>query len=214
MESEGKKRLIRISVWVAIASLLLAVLSSLATALAASAHAALRSMTPAAGSTVTTPPTEVVLTFNETISTSFATVTVTGGDGRPVSRGRPAVSGKTVTQPLEEIGSGRYTVAFRVVSEDGHPVSQKLSFAVALPSPTSAAPAVTPTTPPTTAAPSTTATPPTATSRTPAAATASEDAGTREESGPNTLLWGLGAGALVVAGAGAAAWGLRRQRGE
>jgi methionine-rich copper-binding protein CopC len=212
MESEGKKRLIRISVWVAIASLLLAVLSSLATALAASAHAALRSMTPAAGSTVTTPPTEVVLTFNETISTSFATVTVTDDGGRPVSRGRPAVSGKTVTQPLQEVGSGRYTVAFRVVSEDGHPVSQKLSFAVALPSPTSAAPAATPTTPTTTAAPSTTSTPPTATS-TPIAAAADEtDNG--GESGPNTLLWGLGAGALVVAGAGAAAWRLRRQRGE
>jgi methionine-rich copper-binding protein CopC len=206
MESEGKKRLIRISVWVAVASLLLAVLSSLATALAASAHAALRSMTPASGSTVTTPPAEVVLTFNEAISTSFATVTVTDDGGRPVSRGRPAVSGKTVTQPLEEVGSGRYTVAFRVVSEDGHPVSQKASFTVALPSPTSAAPTVTSAPQPTTATPSTTSSP--------APATAQGDADNRGDSAPSPLLWGLGAGALAVAGAAAAAWGLRRQQGE
>jgi hypothetical protein len=206
MESEGKKRLIRISVWVAIASLLLAVLSSLATALAASAHAALRSMTPAAGSTVTTPPTEVVLTFNEAISTSFATVTVTDDDGRPVSRGRPAVSGRTVTQALEEIGPGRYTVAFRVVSEDGHPVSQKLSFAVALPSPTV-------TTPSATSASEPSPTPSSATSG-PRPPTAQGAVGDDEEPGSNAVLWGLGAGALAVAGAGAALWGWRRQRAE
>ena len=206
MESEGKKRLIRISVWVAIASLLLAVLSSLATALAASAHAALRSMTPAAGSTVTTPPTEVVLTFNEAISTSFATVTVTDDDGRSVSRGRPAVSGKTVTQPLAEVGSGRYTVLFRVVSEDGHPVSQKASFTVALPSDTSTAPPATSAAQPTSATPSSTSSP--------VPDTAQGVGGNDEESGSNALLWGLGAGALAVAGAGAALWGWRRQKGE
>ena len=52
MESKGKTRLIRISVWVAVLSLLFAVLSSLATALAASAHAALTSVTPVDGTTV------------------------------------------------------------------------------------------------------------------------------------------------------------------
>jgi methionine-rich copper-binding protein CopC len=207
MESEGKKRLIRISVWVAVASLLLTVLSSLATALAASAHAALRSMTPAAGSTVTTPPTTVVLTFNEAISTSFATVTVTADDGRPVSRGKPAVSGKTVTQPLAKVGSGRYTVAFRVVSEDGHPVSQKASFTVTLPSPTSSAPATTSPAQPTSATPA-------STTSSPAPATAQGAGGNDEESGSNALLWGLGAGALAVAGAGAALWGWRRQKDE
>jgi methionine-rich copper-binding protein CopC len=207
MESEGKKRLIRISVWVAIASLLLAVLSSLATALAASAHAALRSMTPAAGSTVTTPPTEVVLTFNEAISTSFATVAVTDSTGRPVSRGRPAVAGRTVTQPLADLGSGRYTVAFRVVSEDGHPVSQRASFTVALPSPTGSAPATTETAQPTSATPG-------STTSSPAPATAQGAGGDDEESRSNAVLWGLGAGALALVGAGAAAWARRGRRSE
>jgi methionine-rich copper-binding protein CopC len=201
MESEGKKRLIRISVWIAVMSLLLAVVSSLATALAASAHAALLSMSPAAGSTVTKAPAQVVLTFNEVISTSFATVTVTGQDGHPVSSGRPVVSGRTVTQELADIGSGRYTVAFRVVSEDGHPVSDKATFSVQLPAPAA------------TTAPSTAT--PTATQSAGASTTSSAPAGRDEAGGEATasgspaLLWGLGAAAVALVGAGAIALGRR-----
>jgi len=207
MESEGKKRLIRVSVWVAVLSLLLAVASSLVTALEASAHAALRSMTPAAGSTVTTAPTEVVLTFNEPISTSFATVTVTDGTGDSVSSGRPVVSGETVTQELAGVGSGRYTVAFRVVSEDGHPVSQKATFTVTLPAATTSAPA-----PTTQAAPSSSS----AMTSTPAStSTAAAPPATGDDGGtPTALAWGLGAAALATVAAGAVAWGRRRQSTE
>ena len=203
MESDGKKRLIRISVWIAVLSLLLAVVSSLATALAASAHAALLSMSPAAGSTVTKAPTQVVLTFNEAISTSFATVTVTGQDGSSVSSGRPLVSGKTVTQKLADVGSGRYTVAFRVVSEDGHPVSDKATFTVRLPA------AATTTTVPSTATSAATqsATPSPATS---APAGSGETPGDGTAPGSPALLWGLGAAAVALVGAGALAVGRRR----
>jgi methionine-rich copper-binding protein CopC len=206
MESEGKKRLIRISVWIAVLSLLLAVVSSLATALAASAHAALLSMSPAAGSTVTKAPAQVVLTFNEVVSTSFATVTVTGQDGDPVSSGRPVVSGKTVTQQLADIGSGRYTVAFRVVSEDGHPVSDKATFSVQLPAPAA------------TTAPSTATA--TATQSAGASTTSSAPAGRDEAGGAATasgspaLLWGLGAAAVALVGAGAIALGRRGSEDE
>jgi methionine-rich copper-binding protein CopC len=205
MESEGKKRLIRISVWVAVLSMLLAVLSSLATALEASAHATLRSMTPAAGSTVRTAPTEVVLTFNEPISSSFATVLVTDAKGGSVASGKPVVSGETVTQKLQPVGSGRYTVAFRVVSEDGHPVSQKASFTVALPAPTTSAPASTPSSAPSSSAATASAPPSTA-----ASATVAES-----DDGPSTaLVWGLGV-VVVAAVAGAAlAWRKRRRSSE
>lgn len=209
MESEGKKKLIRISVWVAVLSMLLAVLSSLATALEASAHAALRSMTPAAGSTVRTAPTKVVLTFNEPISTSFATVTVTDAKGGSVTSGRAVVSGETVTQQLEPVGSGRYTVAFRVVSEDGHPVSQKVSFTVALPAASSTSPSTassTPSSDPGSASPS--ASP----SSAPTGASATV-AGT--DDGPSTaLLWGLGVVVLAGVAGGALAWQRGRRNGE
>ena len=133
MESRGKTRLIRISVWVAVLSLLLAVVSSLATALAASAHTSLTSMTPASGSTATTTaPTQVVLTFTEPVSTSFAAVTVTDSRGATATAGRATVSGATVTQPLRPLRDGSYAVVYRVVSADGHAVSGRGSFSVQL----------------------------------------------------------------------------------
>jgi methionine-rich copper-binding protein CopC len=131
MDSEGKRRTIRIGVWVAILGLLLGVLSSLVMATGADAHAALKSISPDNGSSLATTPTRVVLTFDEPVSTSFATVTVTGPQGG-VSQGRAVVDGATVTQALApDLPNGRYTVAFRVVSDDGHPVSDKTSFTVA-----------------------------------------------------------------------------------
>lgn len=131
MDSEGKRRIIRISVWVAILGLLLGVLSSLIMATGADAHAALKSISPKDGASLAAAPTTVVLTFNEPISTSFATVTVTGSDG-VVSAGKTVVDGVTVTQALApDLANGRYAVTYRVVSEDGHPVSDKTTFSVA-----------------------------------------------------------------------------------
>ena len=51
MDSEGKRRTIRIGVWVAIIGLLLGVLSSIVMATGADAHAALKSISPKDGST-------------------------------------------------------------------------------------------------------------------------------------------------------------------
>jgi methionine-rich copper-binding protein CopC len=212
MESDGKKRLVRISVWVAVLSMLLAVLSSLATALEASAHATLRSMTPAAGSTVKKAPAAVVLTFNERISASFATVTVTDAKGGSVTSGKTVVTGETVTQKLQPVGSGRYTVAFRVVSEDGHPVSQKASFTVALPAPTTSAPAPTPS-PASSSAPSSSAA--TAPAPPPSASTgASAPVAGSDDGPPTALVWGLGVVVVAAAAGGALAWRRGRRNSE
>jgi methionine-rich copper-binding protein CopC len=131
MDSKGKRRAIRIGVWVAILGLLLGVLGSIVMATGADAHAALRSISPEDGATVTAAPTAVVLTFDEPIGTSFATVVVAGPAGS-VSQGRAVVDGVTVTQALAaDLPNGRYTVSFHVVSEDGHPVSDRTTFSVA-----------------------------------------------------------------------------------
>ena len=206
MESKGKTRLIRISVWVAVLSLLFAVLSSLATALAASAHAALTSVTPVDGTTVAEAPAEVVLTFNEAISTSFAAVTVTDGQGASVTRGRPAVAGPTVTQALAPVGSGTYTVSFRVVSEDGDAVSSRTTFRVRL-APVDTTPAsgtvATPTSSASDTAPADGSSPSTTQVSAPGAA------------GPATALpWGLAAIAAIVAVAAAVALGRGWSRRE
>ena len=131
MESPRKSRLIRITVWAAALGLLLGVLSSLAMAGSADAHAVLKSIFPKDGARLTTAPTEVLLTFNEPISTSFATVTVADPDGESASSGRPVVAGATVTQALGGLRPGRWTVAFRVTSDDGHAIAGRSSFTVA-----------------------------------------------------------------------------------
>ena len=99
---------------------------------AASAHASLVSSTPKEGGTVKKPLREVTLRFNEDIQAKFATVAVTDADGEKISAGDPEVHGAVVTQPVRAVREpGKYTVGYRVVSADGHPVSGSYSFTVA-----------------------------------------------------------------------------------
>jgi copper resistance protein C len=94
----------------------------------ASAHASLVSSTPGEDATVTTAPNHVELTFDENIRRP-STVIVTAPDGVRVENGPTQILSATATQPLGEItATGWYTVAYRVVSADGHPVSGQLSF--------------------------------------------------------------------------------------
>lgn len=95
----------------------------------ANAHAGLASSNPKDGATVQSMPHEVVLTFTEAVGEPQ--VEVTASDGTVVSDGDPEALGSTVTEPLTGEGpSGTYTIAYRVVSADGHPVSDELTFDV------------------------------------------------------------------------------------
>ena len=119
----------------------------------AAAHADLERISPPDGTTVSTPPSVVVLTFSEGVSSTFAVVQVRGPRGESVSQGRPQVQGAVVTQPLAaSLAAGRYTVAYRVVSSDGHPVSDTTSFSIAAGTGSSTTPSTLPTSAPTTAA--------------------------------------------------------------
>ncbi|WP_169945426.1 copper resistance CopC family protein [Microbispora sp. H11081] len=110
----------------------------------AAAHAALRSSTPKDGATVNKAPSDVELVFTENIARQFVTVVVTGPDGRKVTRGGPSTKGPVVTQPLTAgLPNGRYAIAYRVVSSDGHPVSGELHFTLKAPAAV-ATPAATP----------------------------------------------------------------------
>lgn len=132
LESKAKRRIIRVTVWVAVLGLLLGVLSTIIGVASADAHASLKRVTPADGAQLTSAPRDIVLVFDERVSTSFATVTVTGPSGSAVA-GRAQVVGDTVTQPLAGgLPSGTYAVAFRVVSDDGHPVSGQSRFTLSL----------------------------------------------------------------------------------
>jgi copper resistance protein C len=98
---------------------------------AASAHSVLVSSTPASGATVATPPSTITLTFNENVRAP-AYVVVTGPDGRRVDEGSARILDATVTEQLKATApAGSYTVAYRVVSADGHPVEDQLTYTVA-----------------------------------------------------------------------------------
>lgn len=116
------------------AAALLAAAFVLGTGGPAAAHARLVGSSPSADGSVDTALRSVALTFDEGMRRSFALVTVTGPDGRRLDTGAPQVAGGTVTQRVAPLpGPGRYTVSFRVVSGDGHPVSGKLRFRFAPP---------------------------------------------------------------------------------
>lgn len=96
---------------------------------AAAAHVDLESSNPAAGAALSSPPERVKLAFSEPVRAGFARVDVTGPAGVSVSAGTPRIHGPVVRQELRPtMRAGRYVVAYRVVSEDGHPVAGKVEF--------------------------------------------------------------------------------------
>ena len=108
---------------------LLTMLASMLGAGTALAHSVVISSTPENGAEIAAGPERVSVTFNEALQESFASLTVVGPDGNLWTKGDPAVEGPTVSAELGELGpAGVYTVAFRVTSADGHPVSGTRTF--------------------------------------------------------------------------------------
>ncbi|MFJ9557130.1 copper resistance protein CopC [Nocardiopsis sp. NPDC101807] len=119
------------------AAALLAPLAAAALALAPSpalAHDVLTDSSPEDGQTLETVPEEVVLTFNNAPMEggSGSAVVVTGPDGETTYEdGELSFDGTDVSvalSPLDE--AGEYTIGFRVVSSDGHPIQDSLTFTV------------------------------------------------------------------------------------
>jgi copper resistance protein C len=93
------------------------------------AHNVLVSSDPAEGSSLDTGPARATLRFDLPVQPSFDTVTVVGPDGGTYQDGKAVVDGNTVSVAVRPLGpAGAYTVGYRVVSDDGHPVSGKVSF--------------------------------------------------------------------------------------
>ncbi|MEU8799187.1 copper resistance CopC family protein [Spirillospora sp. NPDC048819] len=159
----------------------------------ASAHTALTSADPEADSTVKAP-SQIVLTYSEPVR--LPRVLVTDASDKQVQSGEPRAVDNKVTQPLGgTLPNGEYTVAWRVVSADGHPVQESYTFTV------KGSPAGAPADAPA-GSPSAAAQPPAASPESsPANATSAEDSGTS-----SGWLW-IGLIGLVIAGAaGAVAW--------
>jgi methionine-rich copper-binding protein CopC len=108
----------------------------------ASAHDFPTGSSPKAGSTVTAPLRSVSVTFDEAVLTygrGSTVLRVIGPDGRHFEAACPRVDDRTVSVAARLGGAGRYTVSWRVVSADGHAVTDSLVFTYRPPSGTAAA---------------------------------------------------------------------------
>ncbi|WP_091232149.1 copper resistance CopC family protein [Microbacterium sp. 3J1] len=131
---------------VALASLVLSVLAVVGIAAPASAHDELVSSYPATGSSVVSSPDEITLEFSATLTDleGSAVIEVINEAGINVAEDAADVSTNFVTQHLSQRASpGTYTVRWKVVSSDGHPISGEYAYSVGSPSSSVTAPAPT-----------------------------------------------------------------------
>ncbi|MFI0542964.1 copper resistance CopC/CopD family protein [Streptomyces sp. WSLK1-3] len=106
---------------------------------AASAHAALRATDPGDGTVLKSAPRDITLTFTESVGLLDDSFRVLDPDGKRLKvtdagHGPGGSDTARVSLPAE-LAQGTYTVAWRVVSADSHPVSGAFTFSVGKPSP-------------------------------------------------------------------------------
>jgi methionine-rich copper-binding protein CopC len=95
------------------------------------AHNSLISSNPAENASMAAGPQTVVLTFDQPVQEGegLNSVAVTGPDGKEWQGGPATVDSNVVSAPVRELGpKGTYTIGYRIVSADGHPVSGKVTF--------------------------------------------------------------------------------------
>ena len=118
----------------ALAGFALAAVALVLFAAPASAHATLESTTPEQGSEVTSAPSSVSLRFSEAVGIGARAVEVLDGAGRRVDDGAPRHpdgNGAVVEVAIPgSLPQGSYTVVWRVVSADSHPIAGTFSFGV------------------------------------------------------------------------------------
>ncbi|WP_395952328.1 copper resistance protein CopC [Actinomadura sp. 3N508] len=168
----------------------------------ASAHTALTASNPKKGSSVAAP-SEIVLTYTENIR--LPRVLLTDASGKQYQAGTAKAVDNKVTQPVSgALPNGKYTVGWRVVSVDGHPVSGTYKFTV------EGSATGTGGSSGSTASPGAASSDPFVPAASPSNAASSESSG----GGSSGWLW-IGLIALVIAGAaGAVAWFRRSSTSE
>jgi len=117
----------------------LALVTAVLTAAPASAHDIITGSDPADGSTVAAAPSRVSVTFDEAPQAGFSTLTVVGPDGAHHEQGATAADGNVVSIGVGPLpAAGVYQIGYRIVSDDGHPVTGAVSFTLTTPSPAAA----------------------------------------------------------------------------
>ncbi|GLZ01411.1 copper resistance CopC family protein [Actinoplanes sp. NBRC 103695] len=183
------------------AAVVAAAVAVISTGSPALAHNSLTKAVPAKNATVAESPAKVELSFLQKVDATKLTIEVTDAQGQKVPSDRPEADGKKGVLTLTgTLANGTYSVAYSVVSEDGHPVKGSYKFTVDSPAAPSAPPSATPTL------------------ETPAAPAASPEtvaaAGTSDDDGPGAGLIIAIVAAVAVIAAGAIFVARRRKTTE
>ena len=108
------------------------------------AHNSLTDASPAKNATLRKAPGAVKLTFLQRVDPDALEIAVVDSAERDVPASGPTASGRSGTLTFDDtLANGTYTVTYRVVSLDGHPVQGSYRFTVDGPA---ASPSVTPST--------------------------------------------------------------------
>lgn len=103
-------------------------------AVPANAHSQLVDANPRPNSVLKVAPKEIVLTFNEellSLGEKSNVITVTNSRNRAVPAANLRLTGSQLSTELRsKLTPGSYTVWWRAISSDGHPISGKYRFTV------------------------------------------------------------------------------------
>jgi methionine-rich copper-binding protein CopC len=108
-------------------SSILVAVAALALTAVAQAHTHLKEATPADKSVVNAAPTSLALKFSEAAKVTALTLHKDGGADEKLTAS-PNTASADFTAALPKLAPGKYSVDWRVVSDDGHIMNGKLSF--------------------------------------------------------------------------------------
>lgn len=130
-------RAIKVAACALAAGLLVTAAATTAAATTAAAHTKLEASDPKDDARLDRPPGAVKLDFIDPVRGRYSQVAVLGpGRKKSYESGTPRVRDDTVTQALRPLGpAGTYTIVYRVIAVDGHPVTGTISFTLTRPGP-------------------------------------------------------------------------------
>jgi len=116
----------------ALTALALTGVALLGMATPALAHNVIIGSDPANNASVAAGPSTISLTFDQYVQGADVNqIAVTGPNGGQWAEGPISVVNNVISAPLRPLGpAGKYTVGYRVLSADGHPVTGEFSFSL------------------------------------------------------------------------------------
>lgn len=97
----------------------------------ASAHSSLVRSSPAEGAVLPTAPRSITLEFNEKVSKIAPAVVLRDDSDAVISSRAPTIERNVIRSTVPGgLGNGSYSIVWRVVSIDGHPIQGVIRFAI------------------------------------------------------------------------------------